>query len=293
MHRSQAGKTSPLGENKPAWHGLLCRNPYFLLHTIGGFGEIMRVRRLSDVRDPFLGQNEVHASATAGFFAPWAIELGNRIRKGFFRTTISTTLLTGLFFIAYFWVQRHPAYTPVVMPQTVLDLSIPFQAPALLAYVSVWIYIGFGPGLQRTVREFTVYGLWLCGLCLSGLGIFYFWPTQVPRLALAATNFPGFVMLHRIDESSNACPSMHVAVAVFTVVRVDEVLRSMRVPTQMRLINAGWFAAIVYSTLAIKQHLLIDVAAGTCLGLIFALMSLRWRPNFDRAPSFAALAPPP
>jgi membrane-associated phospholipid phosphatase len=253
----------------------------------------MRVPGLFDVRDPSSGQNEVHSSTAAGYLAPWAVELCNRIRNSFFRTTISTTLLTGLFFIAYFWVQRHPAYTPVMMPQTALDLSIPFQAPALLAYVSVWIYIGFGPGLQRTVREFTVYGLWLCGLCISGLGIFYFWPTQVPRLALAATSFPGFATLHRIDESGNACPSMHVAVAVFTMVRVDEVLRSMRVPTQMRLINAGWFAAIVYSTLAIKQHLLIDVGAGASLGLIFALMSLRWRPSFEREPGFTALALPP
>ncbi|HEY4340622.1 MAG TPA: phosphatase PAP2 family protein [Steroidobacteraceae bacterium] len=245
--------------------------------------KIMAVRRPPEARD----------SSAHGFLAPWAVELARRIRKGFFRTTISTTLLTGLFFIAYFWVQRHPAYTPITMPQTAVDLSIPFQAPALLAYVSVWIYIGFGPGLQRTVREFTVYGLWLCGLCVTGLGIFYFWPTQVPRMALAATNFPGFAMLHRIDQSSNACPSMHVAVAIFTVVRVDEVLRSMRVPMQLRLINAAWFGAIVYSTLAIKQHLLIDVGAGACLGLVFALMSLRWRPGLASESSIAALALPP
>ena len=281
MRRSQAGKASPPGKNNSAGRGLLCRNPDFLLQIVSGFTEIMTVRR------------SAYSSAAAGYLAPWAVELISRIGKGFFRTTISTTLLTGLFFIAYFWVQRHPAYTPIMMPQTALDLSIPFQAPALLAYVSVWVYIGFGPGLQRTVREFTVYGLWLCGLCVSGLGIFYFWPTQVPRLVLPATSFPGFEMLHRIDESSNACPSMHVAVAVFTAVRVDEVLRLMRVPTQLRLINVGWFAAIVYSTLAIKQHLLIDVGAGAGLGLVFALMSLRWRPGFDREPSFAALALPP
>jgi membrane-associated phospholipid phosphatase len=244
----------------------------------------MTMRRHSEEGEP---------SAAEGFLAPWAVELARRIRKGFFRTTISTTLLTGLFFVAYFWVQRHPAYPPITMPQTALDLDIPFQAPALLAYVSVWIYIGFGPGLQRTVREFAVYGLWLCGLCICGLAIFYFWPTQVPRSILTATDFPGFAFLHQIDESSNACPSMHVAVAIFTVIRVDEVLRSMRVPLQPRLINAAWFAAIAYSTLAIKQHLLVDVGAGACLGLVFALMSLRWRPDFGRERSFAALALPP
>ena len=66
-----------------------------------------------------------------------------------------------------------------------------------------------------------MYGLWLCGLCLTGLVIFYFWPTQVPSLALDATDFPGFAFLRRVDAASNACPSMHVAVAIFTAVRVE------------------------------------------------------------------------
>ena len=34
------------------------------------------------------------------------------------------------------------------MPRTRLDLLIPFQPAALLAYVSLWVYVGVGPGLQ-------------------------------------------------------------------------------------------------------------------------------------------------
>jgi membrane-associated phospholipid phosphatase len=222
----------------------------------------------------------------------WAAELSNRVRKNFFLTVVSTTLVTALFFIAYFSVQRHPATVPIMMPRTELDLIIPFQPPALLAYVSLWIYIGVGPALQRTVREFAVYGLWLAGLCCSGLVIFYFWPTQLPSTVLAVTRFPGFAMLHRIDQTSNACPSMHVAVAIFTAVRIDELLRSIRVPLPLRALNAAWFFLIAYSTLAIKQHVLLDVAAGALLGLIFALMSLRWRPRLHRETSFAALPLP-
>ncbi len=120
----------------------------------------------------------------------WAVELRNRLCKSFLLTVVSTTLVTSLFFVVYFSVQRHPAYRPFMMPRTALDWIIPFQPAALLAYVSVWIYVGVGPGLQRTVREFAVYGLWLCGLLISGLGIFYFWPTQVPPPVLAATSFP-------------------------------------------------------------------------------------------------------
>jgi membrane-associated phospholipid phosphatase len=209
----------------------------------------------------------------------WAVELGKRVRRSFALTVIVITFLTGLFFIGYFYVQRHPTHTPTIMPLTALDLMIPFQPQALLAYVSLWIYLGTGPGLQRTFAGLAVYALWMCGMCISGLGIFHFWPTQVPSLTLEATDFPGFAVLHRVDAASNACPSMHVAVAMFTAVRVDEVLHSTRSPLLLRLLNAAWFAVIAYSTLAIKQHVALDVAAGALLGLIFVLPSLRWRPG--------------
>jgi membrane-associated phospholipid phosphatase len=193
-------------------------------------------------------------------------------------TATGTTLFTGLFFIGYFYVQRHPAHTPTIMPMTKLDLMIPFQPQALLAYVSLWIYVGIGPGLQRTYAALSQYALWMAGLCVGGLMIFYLWPTQVPPLKWDATGLSGFAVLHRMDEASNACPSMHVAVAIFTLVRIDEVLRSTGSPRLLRLLNAAWFILIAYSTLAIKQHVTLDVAAGALLGTIFVFASLRLRP---------------
>lgn len=224
---------------------------------------------------------------------PWAVDFRARICGGFVATTLWTTFLTGLFFAGYLFVQRHPAYAPITMPRIGLDSMIPFQPIALLAYVSIWIYVGVGPGLQRTRSEFAAYGFWLGAMCVTGLAIFYFWPTQVPVRVLEATGFPGFGALRRVDEASNACPSMHVAVAIFTAVRIGDVLRSIRAPVRMRLLNVAWFMVIVYSTLAIKQHVVLDVLAGALLGAIFALMSLRWRPALGREPAFAELALPP
>jgi membrane-associated phospholipid phosphatase len=222
----------------------------------------------------------------------WAIELAERLRRGFARTVLSTSLLTGVFFVAYFFVQRHPAFPPAVMPLTALDLMIPFQAPAVIAYASLWVYVGVGPGTQRTLGEFAIYGTWLFALCVTGLSIFYFWPTQVPAPSPAATDFPGFAMLHRLDASSNACPSMHVAVAIFTAIRIEEMLRSIRATVGVRVLNAAWFLLIAYSTLAIKQHVVLDVIAGALLGMGFALMSLRWRPTAVVRPVIGlALAP--
>jgi len=176
-------------------------------------------------------------------------------------------------------VQQHPVHVPLTMPATSLDLMIPYQPQLLSAYVSLWIYVGAGPGLQRSFSEVSAYALWMAGLCVTGLGIFYFWPTQVPPLPQGAATLSGFDLLHRLDEAGNACPSMHVAAATFTLLRLDEVLRSTRSSLFLRLINSAWFVVIVYSTLAIKQHMALDVAAGALLGLMFVLPSLRWRPK--------------
>ncbi|MEO7008657.1 MAG: phosphatase PAP2 family protein, partial [Caldimonas sp.] len=119
-------------------------------------------------------------------------------------------------------------------------------------------------------------------MCVCGLAIFYFWPTEVPPLPHDIAALPGFAMLQAVDAAGNACPSLHVAAATFTVVRVAELLRHAVAPAWLQLINAAWFVAIVYSTLAIKQHVALDAVAGALLGVAFALPSLRWRPAARR-----------
>jgi len=96
------------------------------------------------------------------------------------------------------------------------------------------------------------------------------------------SGYPGFAMLQGVDAAGNACPSMHVAVAIFTAMRVEHVLRESRTPVPWRVLNWLWFAAIAYSTLAVKQHVVLDVVAGALLGMAFAFPSLRWRPGKRR-----------
>jgi len=94
-----------------------------------------------------------------------------------------------------------------------------------------------------------------------------------------ATDFPGFAILQGVDAAGNACPSMHVAVAIFTAIWVEHILRGAGAPVFLRLANGFWFVAIVYSTLAVKQHVVLDALAGAGLGIAFAIPSLRWRPG--------------
>jgi membrane-associated phospholipid phosphatase len=231
----------------------------------------------------------------------WVERLTRRMRRHFLLKLVGTTVFVCLFFVGYLHVLHHPAFAVTVMPLTALDALIVFQPQALFAYLSLWLYLGMGPGLQLTFLELVAYAAWLCALCLVGLSIFYWWPTQVPALPFDVSVHPGFEMLKGIDAAGNACPSLHVAVAAFTLIRVRAVLRRIGAPLALELCNAAWFAAIAWSTLATKQHVVLDVVAGALLGLAFAYPSLRWQPASarrsrgaaGRAPAAARLARAP
>ncbi len=209
----------------------------------------------------------------------WRTEVWRRMRRFLALKLIGVTAVTWIFFIAYFYLLRHPSSAVTVMPLTVVDTWIPFQPVTLVAYLSLWLYVGFAPGLLSTFREMVVYGLWAVALCVCGLACFYVWPTAVPPLMRPPSDFPGFELLQGIDAEGNACPSMHVAIAIFTAICLHDLLYRLRVPRVWLLFNLVWFTAIAYSTLAVKQHVVIDVALGGLLGSVFAVAALRWRPK--------------
>jgi membrane-associated phospholipid phosphatase len=180
-----------------------------------------------------------------------------------------------VFFIAYFHTLRHPAFPVFQMPITPLDRLIPFQPQALVPYFSLWVYVGIAPGMLLTLREELVYALWVAALCVAGLACFYFWPTAVPPSGIDISGHAGFNVLRGVDAAGNACPSLHVAAATFSAIWIDRLLHHIRTPAPLRVFNALWFAAIVYSTLAIKQHVALDALAGALLGMAFAALSLR------------------
>jgi membrane-associated phospholipid phosphatase len=212
----------------------------------------------------------------------WTTEIGLRMRRMLALKLVGITAFTWLFFIAYFHLLRHPIHPVAVMPLTALDHLIPFQPQALFVYLSLWLYIGTAPGLQMRFLELVVYGLWAAALCLTGLACFYLWPTQVPPLLIDVTGFAGFATLQGVDAAGNACPSMHVAIAMFTVIRLEDVLRRAGAPAGLRVVNRIWFVAIVASTLLVKQHVVLDVVAGALMGIAFAWPSMRWRPAPSR-----------
>jgi len=206
--------------------------------------------------------------------AGWRHDFLRLMRRHFALKVVGITGFMWLFFVGYFALLRHPAFPVLQMPLTVVDAWVPFQPAALPLYLSLWVYVGIPPGLLPGLRPLVVYGLWAAALCVAGLGCFYFWPTAVPPPSVDLARHPSFALLKGVDAAGNACPSMHVAAAMFTMLQLQALLGRLRWPAPLGWLNIAWFAAIAYSTLAVKQHVLFDVIAGALLGFLFALPAL-------------------
>jgi membrane-associated phospholipid phosphatase len=163
------------------------------------------------------------------------------------------------------------------MPVLWLDRQIDFQPGALPLYFSLWLYVSLLPAFFGIRRELLAYGLAMTAMCVCGLTVFYFWPSGAPVPDIDWTRHPEIHFLKNIDAAGNACPSLHVATAFFSGIWFHHHLRRFGGPWWVLSLNWIWCAGIVYSTLAIRQHVSVDVFAGLALGGLFALLSLHYR----------------
>ncbi len=193
----------------------------------------------------------------------------------------STSVIAGtaLFLWAYFAVMRTPDNPPAIVPVTRWDYLIPISEPALYVYASLWAYIPCAPALARDMRVLRRYWFSAMSMSMIGLAIFWLYPTAVPDLPIDWHRYPKLAFLKTADVSGNALPSMHVAFAVFTAAWIAIELRRIGTPWWPQAVNAVWAVAIVYSTMATRQHLLIDVAGGALLGALAILSSGPGRPH--------------
>jgi membrane-associated phospholipid phosphatase len=203
--------------------------------------------------------------------------------------SIGTTVFISVFFVAYFYLLNNPAYPATVMPVVALDHLISFEPLALPVYLSLWVYVSLLPAFFSSRQELCRYGAAMALMCVVGLSIFYFWPTAAPAPDIDWTRYPDMGLLKSLDAAGNACPSLHVATAFFSGVWLHHLLRRFGGPPWILLLNWAWCIAIIYSTLAIRQHVALDVAAGLALGGLAAWLSLRFR---GRAPVAVQLRSP-
>jgi membrane-associated phospholipid phosphatase len=188
---------------------------------------------------------------------------------------LGTSAFMSLFFWAYFFLLKNPAFPVTTIPLTVVDQWIGFAPLALIPYLSLWIYCSLPVAAIPTRARLLNFGFWIGAMCLLALSIFYWLPNAAPPAYIDWAQYPGVAFLKGVDAAGNACPSLHVAAAVYSSLWLYWLLREMRLGWRAQSIQLLWGVAIVYSTMATKQHVSLDVLAGAVLGAVFAWTS-RW-----------------
>jgi len=190
-------------------------------------------------------------------------------------------VLNLLVYLPYLFLQRHQFFRTTMMPPSFLDRIIPFSDLAVWPYLSIDLLMPVGPFLMKNRQQILRYAAGIVIIGLVADAIFLFWPTACPRPEATGTNAL-YRILVMIDNPYHACPSLHAAFAVYSACCGGLVLRELRAPGYWRLGLWLWALLILYATLATKQHVLADIAAGSLLALgayRFAFGS--WYPRSD------------
>lgn len=199
---------------------------------------------------------------------PWYLALGHRIATLWLVKMIGTTVGISGFFVVYFWVMHHPPSAPTVMPLTRLDHWVGVSGDAMVLYGSLWFYISLAPAFAKDKAQLQACARDAAIMAAIGLMVFWFFPTTVPVFPVDWSQYPALQFLKATDLGGNAFPSLHVAFAVFTAVLLRRQLRSVQAPAWVQALNMLWALGIVYSTLATRQHVLLDVLGGTLLAAV-------------------------
>ena len=209
----------------------------------------------------------------------WLQNIKNGLLSHVLLKCVGITLFISLFFIAYFHILKNPISTATIIPLTYVDNLIAFQPLALPLYLSLWIYVVIPAIFIGKQNELYAFGFFMALMSIVGLIIFYFWPSAIAVSDIDWSLHPTISFLKNVDAAGNACPSLHVATAIFSGAWTDFIFRRINSPFWPRAVNLIWGMGIIYSTIATRQHVVLDVLGGMLLaGLALILVrSIYWR----------------
>lgn len=184
-----------------------------------------------------------------------------------------------LYVIAFFAIERIPVdhYYIIRCP---LDDLIGFNAAMVIPY-AIW-YLWF-PGwlfyfLLKSREEFIRLALVMfTGMTLC-LVTYVVWPNGVDlRESITGTDLcsKAVALIRSVDTPYGVCPSIHIS----TITAIMLVIRDTKLPDFNPTVKGYCLVItllIAWSTMALKQHSIVDVAAGAALSVVLDLICQRF-----------------
>ncbi|MFD2160634.1 phosphatase PAP2 family protein [Rubritalea tangerina] len=147
---------------------------------------------------------------------------------------------------------------------TVWDRSIPINFYGLWFYFTYYILLGV-VGLSVRKPVYMRFLLTVGWTVLVAHMVFLFFPNGVSREEIPGEGAPFFYeVILAYDAPRNAFPSLHAALAVIAGLAVN---RCCRYHPVARVLVWCWVLGIFWSTIALRQHVLVDLLGGAAVAV--------------------------
>jgi membrane-associated phospholipid phosphatase len=184
---------------------------------------------------------------------------------------INYTILACATGIGYFGSQWFPIREPTMFSETALDRIIPFSSGWSWVYQTVYIAL---PCValcidhrRHLMQYFRGYGFMLA-VCFA---FFWLYPvrTRRPTEIIPSSLDPMHALILSYDGLINCFPSLHVALGLFSILHAIACLGAKGVSQMWPAVSMWvWFALLCYSTVALKQHYVVDIPAGVAVAVL-------------------------
>ncbi len=178
----------------------------------------------------------------------------------------------------YMILQNVEIFDVYWMPELALDRAIPVSFSGFWFYISFYLLLGI-VGLTLEKRLFIRYLYTIGWAALVAHMTFLFFPNGASREAIDFESSPWFYqLLASTDAPRNALPSLHATLSVIAGLAVQASRMSCvsgTIRVSIKSLTWLWVIAIFWSTLALRQHVCLDLIAGA----VIAVIVWRWMKN--------------
>ena len=172
-------------------------------------------------------------------------------------------ILVVIWILAPYSILQHVEVFPVLwMPQLSIDKFIAVNFHSMWFYYSYYLLLGL-VGLTVEKKLFIRYLYTVGWVTAVSHAFFLFMPNGVSREDIAIDSAPWFYqILAIVDQPRNAFPSLHASLSVVAAIAFQS---SAHFPKWSKPVVWLWVLGIFWSTIALRQHVSLDLLGGMVL----------------------------
>ena len=174
--------------------------------------------------------------------------------------------------VFYYGPQRWPLLPAHPAPMLAFERNIPFQPAWAIVYQSVFIAHTLALWLPADPRAVKRYSKLLAAAFACGAIVFWSYPTLSPRPDHTTSMIYSW-LIAGVDGQRNAFPSLHACMGLLALCAIWDHFRICGLSVRWYLGLATWWIALLYSTLATRQHSILDLLAGIFLAVVLLTLS--------------------